>query len=174
MENFVNEYFCEITNKLYLCMVGRSWSFINKSAMAEAENQIHINLPPRTPPPPLGLQIHRSDNWKLWKRPWDNSLIVSGLEAKPPKYIVALLLDCIDKDALRLYNGMDTSNDDRKDHVIIIKTFDENILGETKEFFERYIFNTCDQKIWLLNSITQPSGIWNGHAAFVTAWGINS
>ena len=77
---------------------------------------------------------------------WDNYLIVSRLEANLPKYIVALLLHCTGKDALRLYNGMYMSDDDRKDPVIIIKPFDEHILGETKEFFEIYKFNTCDQK----------------------------
>jgi len=63
---------------------------------------------------------------------------------EPPKYIVALLLHCIGKDALCLYNGMDMS-DDRKDPVKIIKRFDEHICGETKELFERYKFNMCDQ-----------------------------
>jgi len=77
---------------------------------------------------------------------WDNYLIVSGLEANLPKYVFALLLLCILNDALRLCNGKDMSDDVTKDPVIIIKRFDEHILGQTKEFFERYKFNMCDQK----------------------------
>jgi hypothetical protein len=53
---------------------------------------------------------------------------------------------------------------------VLAMTIDEHILGETNEFFERYKFNTCDQK----NSITPHYGIWRKPVDFATACVTNS
>ena len=76
---------------------------------------------------------------------WHNYLIVSGLDSKPDRYVTALLLHSIGKDALRVYNGMQFDDEDRENPAIIIAKFDDYVLGETKEFFERFKFNRCFQ-----------------------------
>ena len=72
---------------------------------------------------------------------WNNYLIVSGLDSKPDRYVTALLLHSICKDALCVYNGMQFDDEDRDNPEKIIEMFDEYVLGETKEFFERFKFN---------------------------------
>ncbi len=96
-------------------------------------NPVYINVPSCSPPSPLDLEENRSDNWKLWKQQWGNYLIVSGLDTKPAKYVVALLLHSVGKDALRLYNGMDLTDEDKNDPKEILMKFDELILGETSD-----------------------------------------
>lgn len=72
---------------------------------------------------------------------WDSYLIISGLDTKPYKYVTALLLHCMGKDALRVLNGMNLTAEEKGQPKAIIKVFDDHVLGETKEFSERFKFN---------------------------------
>ena len=111
------------------------------------KGSILLNLPGGSPPPILDLESNPSENWKLWKQMWENYLIITGLDQKPDRYISALLLHCVGKDALRVYNGFTfDSEDDKHKPDIIIDKFDEYVLGATKEFFERFIFNRRNQE----------------------------
>ena len=127
-----------------------------------------VYLPNSTPPPTLDLETNSSENWKLWKQMWNNYLIVSGLDSKPDRYVTALLLHSIGKDALRVYNGMQFDDEDRDNPAIIIAKFDEYVLGETKEFFERFKFNRCyqtsesfDQYLSELRNLEKSCGFCN-------------
>ena len=70
---------------------------------------------------------------------------MSGLDTKPDRYLTALLLHSIGKDALRVYNSMPLSDEEKNNPAKIIDKFDEYILGETREFFERFQFNRYNQ-----------------------------
>ena len=83
-----------------------------------------VYLPNSTPPPTIDLETNSSENWKLWKQMWNNYPIVSGLDSKPDRYVTALLLHSIGKDALRVYNGMQFDDEDRDNPAIIIAKFD--------------------------------------------------
>ena len=75
-----------------------------------------------------------------------NYIIVSGVDSKLDEYKCALLLHTIGREALRVYNGFDTTVSQRETPSEIITKFDEDIQGGTKEFFERYKFNMCYQE----------------------------
>ena len=74
-------------------------------------------------------------------------MVIAQLEMQPPAYKVALFLHCIGADALKIFNGFHFDNpDDRNDLAKIIQKFDEFTIGEVNETFERYTFNSRNQK----------------------------
>lgn len=48
--------------------------------------------------------------------------------------------------AVRIYNGLDMSEEDHKSLSAIIKALEEDCLGETIEMYEQYVFNSRNQK----------------------------
>ena len=128
-----------------------------------------VYLPSSSPPPTLDLETNSSEKWKLWKQMWYNYLIVSGVDSKPDRYVIALLLHSIGEDALRVYNGSQFDDENGANPAIIIAKFDEYVLGETKEFFERFKFNRCfqtsesfDQYLSELRNLEKPCAFCNG------------
>ena len=117
-----------------------------------ASPAVNVVVPNLQPPPPLDVESPTIvDSWKLWKQQWLNYLIVSGLRLKEKQYVTALLLHCIGREALRIFNAMTFVTDgpnpeDTNDPDTIIKKFDEHFLGITKEFFERFKFNQRNQE----------------------------
>jgi len=59
---------------------------------------------------------------------------------------VALFLYSIGPEAVEIYNSFDLSEENRKKPSEIIKGFDNFAIGETNETYERYVFNSRDQK----------------------------
>ena len=99
------------------------------------------------PPDKLSMTGNAAENWKIWKQRWNNYVIVAGLTAQSPSYKIALFLHCIGEDALRIYNAFKFDNAiDRNNLEMIIKKFDEYTIGELNETYERYIFNSRNQK----------------------------
>ena len=56
-----------------------------------------------------------------------------------------MLLNSIGTDALNIYNGFAFDNGDTRDIATILKKFDEQIIGELNETYERYKFNSRKQ-----------------------------
>ena len=79
---------------------------------------------------------------------WENYSVVSGLDQHADKkFVTAMLLHCIGKEALRIYNGMQfTASEDKNDCVVVLQKFHEHFIGQTKEFFERFKFNQRNQE----------------------------
>ena len=94
------------------------------------------------PPVPLNLQTNRVENWSLWKQQWSNYVVISRLNSQSIDYQTAMLLNSIGTDALKIYNGFGFDNDDTRDIATILKKFDEQIIGELNETYERYTFNS--------------------------------
>ena len=105
-----------------------------------------IMLPQAVPPTPLSLQDNKIENWTLWKQVWQNFLIVARLDAQPAEYKVALFLSYVGVDALRMYNSMKFDEGENGTVEGIIKKFDEVLIGEINETYERYVFNSRSQK----------------------------
>ena len=99
--------------------------------------------------PPTKLQMSHDvvHQWKLWKQMWGNYSVISQLETQSGKYQTALFLHCIGAEALAIYNGfVFTNNEDKNDLSTIILKFDQRIIGDTNETFERYVFNERNQE----------------------------
>ena len=56
-----------------------------------------------------------------------------------------MLLNSIGTDARKIYNGFGFDNGDTRDIATILKKFDEQIIGELNETYERYKFNSRKQ-----------------------------
>ena len=97
------------------------------------------------PPVPLNLQTNRVENWSLWKQQWSNYVVISRLNSQSIDYQTAMLLNSIGTDALKIYNGFAFDNGDTRDIATILKKFDEQIIGELNETYERYKFNSRKQ-----------------------------
>ena len=99
--------------------------------------------------PPTGLVLsakERAVNWKVYKQQWDNYAIVAQLDKQPEDYRVALFLYSIGSNAVKIYNSFDLSDENRRKLSEIMKEFDKYAIGETNETYERYMFNSRDQK----------------------------
>ena len=57
------------------------------------------------PPSPLELGSNKIEQWKLFKRRWQNYALLSELSSKSREFQVALLENCMSDDALRIYEG---------------------------------------------------------------------
>lgn len=77
---------------------------------------------------------------------WKNYSLISHLDQQPRDYQTALFLHCVGTEALKIYNGFVYSEEeDKTDLPTVIKKFDQHIIGDTNETFERYIFNERNQ-----------------------------
>ena len=67
-------------------------------------------------------------------------------DKQPEDYRVALFLYSIGPDAVKIYNSFDLSEENRRKLSEIMKEFEKYAIGETNETYERYVFNSRDQK----------------------------
>ena len=68
-------------------------------------------------------------------------MVISRLNSQSIDYKTAMLLNSIGTDALKIYNGFAFDNGDTRDIATILNKFDEQIIGELNETYERYKFN---------------------------------
>ena len=96
---------------------------------------------------PVALDLSKSnaENWTLWKQQWANYEIVSRLNTQPVPYQTAMFLNSIGRDALKIYNGFVFAADEVQDIATIKAKFDQHIIGQINETYERYVFNGRNQ-----------------------------
>ena len=119
--------------------------------MAESSSKTVATPPPiiHGIQPPTGLNLtdkHKATNWKAYKQQWENYAIVSQLEKQTEEYRVALFLYSIGTEAVKIYNSFDMTEENRRKLSEIMKEFDRYAVGETNETYERYVFNSRNQK----------------------------
>ena len=122
-------------------------SEVTESALAEGTPPVAA-VPGIQPPTGLNLSSkNKSENGKLYKQQWQNCQIVAQLNKQTEEYrIAALFLYSIGLNAVKTYNSFDLSDEDKRNLDAIIAAFDKYAIGETKETFERYLFNKSDQQ----------------------------
>ena len=99
-------------------------------------------VPGIKPPQQFNLGSNILENWKIFKQRWKTYVILSHLESQPNEVQVALFLHTLADDALKTYNGFQfNTSDDSRTVEEIIEKFDNFVVGEIKETYERYIFN---------------------------------
>ena len=89
---------------------------------------------------------NKATNWKVYKQQWENYAIVSQLDKQPEEYCVALFLYSIGTEAVKTYNSFDMTEENRRKLSEIMIEFDKYAIGETNETYERYMFNSRNQK----------------------------
>ncbi|XP_064110604.1 uncharacterized protein LOC135218310 [Macrobrachium nipponense] len=104
-------------------------------------------VPSIKPPQRFSLSSNVLENWKIFKQRWDTFEILSELQAKPRKVQAALFLHTLADDALKVYNGFQFNTpQDARTVAEIISKFDEFVVGEVNETYERFIFNSLCQE----------------------------
>ena len=97
------------------------------------------------PPNSLNFDGNKLEHWPLWKQQWANYVLISRLNTQSTDYQTAMLLNSIDTEALKVYNGFVFAPDETRDVTHIIRKFDEHIIGQLNETYERYQFNCRNQ-----------------------------
>ncbi|GAB1598786.1 hypothetical protein Ahia01_000155800 [Argonauta hians] len=99
------------------------------------------------PPSCLVLEENIAENFKTFKQKWLNYAILINLPTYPKEYQVALLLNTLGDEALKVYNGFHfaTPENDRTIAEIIAK-FEQFAVGEVNKTNERFMFNKRVQK----------------------------
>ena len=96
-----------------------------------------------SPPPPLNTKKGASE-WKLFKQMWHNFVIVAKIENESQQYMKALFLHTLGSDGLTIVNGLEL--EERHTTRDIIEALDGHFIGQVNETYERFVFNTRDQK----------------------------
>ena len=101
--------------------------------------------------PPLPLSVSDTSNlpdvWKMFKQKWRNYETIIGLQEQPRAYQVALFLHTIGDEALRIYNGFTfVTQENQRTVDEIIAEFDGFCIGEVNLTYERYMFNSRNQR----------------------------
>ena len=95
--------------------------------------------------PPMGLNLKRRykvDNWKGCRQHWENYSIITQLDKQTEDYEVALFLYCIGPEAVKTYNSFDLAQEDKQNLTLIVEEFEKYAVGDVKETYERFIFNS--------------------------------
>ncbi|XP_052785334.1 uncharacterized protein K02A2.6-like [Mya arenaria] len=97
-------------------------------------------------PPKLDMEGNISDNWKKFKRTWNNYEIAAGLAEKDEKLRTATLLTCIGPEAMDVFDGFHFAEEKEKTEIkTVIEKFETFCIGKTNVTYERYNFNMCTQ-----------------------------
>ena len=97
------------------------------------------------PPSPVDLTKDKTSKWELWKQQWGNYVLVSNLNTKSQDYQMAMLLNCIGQDALRIYNSFTFVTGEARDVNTTLEKFDQHIIGTQNVTYERFLFNSLKQ-----------------------------
>ena len=108
----------------------------------------HVGRDPQTKvPPPLTLEGNKVLQWKLFKKRWNNYMILTNFNTKPREYQIARLENCLADDALELLEGFSFETPEEERTVAeIMDAFERYSLGETNETMERHNFAKRSQK----------------------------
>jgi hypothetical protein len=107
------------------------------------------------PPPKLTLDSSsNAEEWQMFKQQYDIYATLTELNKKDPGYQSAVFLHCIGTKGLKIFNSFEFAPagpdnvppaEDKNDVKLLMKKFDEYIIGEVNETYERYVFNKRDQ-----------------------------
>ncbi len=95
--------------------------------------------------PPTLTEIN-PETWNIFKQQFENYATITDLNKRDKGYQVALFLHSAGTQALKVYNSLKFAPaEDRNDLETITRKFDEHIIGQVNETYERYKFNRRDQ-----------------------------
>ena len=80
------------------------------------------------------------------QRVWANYEIASKLKTEEPELRVAILLSCVSKDAIDIFDGFSLTDDESNDMDSILGAFEKFCIGETNKSYERFVFNSGNKK----------------------------
>ena len=97
-------------------------------------------------PNALNLTGNIAENWRYFKQEFELYLVAAGLDAKPDKQKVALLLHVAKKPAIDVYNTFTFAGAEENTYASVLHKFDAYCNPKTNETYERYIFYIRNQQ----------------------------
>ena len=100
-------------------------------------------------PMPKALEIspdNRGVNWDLFKQTWTNYETATGMESKPQRQRIAILLSVIGQDALIVYNAFHWSPGEAQTVEAILAKFEAYCKPKLNVSYERFVFMSRKQK----------------------------
>lgn len=99
------------------------------------------------PPKCLNLEGNIAENWRAFSQKFNLFVVATDLVSKQEETKVATFLSVIGDDGLELYNTFTFSSvAESKKLESILKKFDEYCAPKKNETFERFLFNSIQQK----------------------------
>ena len=99
------------------------------------------------PPKPLSLLGNEVESWKLFKKRWQNYTLLSGLQKKTCAFQVAELENCLEDDTLKILESFCfTTPEHMRSVKEILDKFEEYVVGEVNETYERFMFGSRSQQ----------------------------
>ena len=88
------------------------------------------------------LETELSQNWKRFKRHWDNCIVASRLSEEDQNFQCAVFLATVGEDALDIFDGLKFDSDAyRKNLETVMQKFEQFCVGQTHEAYESYKFH---------------------------------
>ena len=100
-------------------------------------------------PEPKHLVMHAGcmeQNWKRWKREWQNYIKGRRIENQDDDWLTSVFLGFIGPDANDVYDGFDFADGEDRKMAVILAKFDEFCIGATNEVYEAYKFFKRNQE----------------------------
>lgn len=97
-------------------------------------------------PARLELSGNLSQNWKRFKRVWENYEIASGLVEMGNEKRIATFLTCLGPEGIEIYDSLQFEPAEENKMDKILEKFNTFCVGETNETYERYTFNSRNQE----------------------------
>ena len=128
--------------------------------MAEARatlQPLHVKTPP-----PLQLNEHAIEEWKMCKQLFKNYQIITALEQRDKAYQCAVFLLCTGTAGIKIYNGLEFApagpgNDIPK----ITKIYALSLRSLTNISLARRMRHTRDNIMYLTNEIRNQKNAWS-------------
>lgn len=113
----------------------------------EQQGQIHVeNYNLSIPlPRPIHLDGDIAENFKHFKRSWDNYIIASGLQTKPEKQKIAILLSAIGEEVFKRYPNFDIKDNEKEVCSTLLDAIGKNLSPKVNIRYERAVFNMAKQ-----------------------------
>ena len=97
--------------------------------------------------PQLRLADNPGENFDTFERQFGYYIVVGELDKKDKKYRKCLLLSCLGREELKIYDSLKyESTEDKDDIELIMKKLREKIIGESNLIYDRFKFNVRAQK----------------------------
>ena len=93
------------------------------------------------PPPPLPYERNDAESWKEWRLLFELYLVATETDTEPDKTEMAVLLTSLGAEGVRRFNSHEWSDtSDKEDYEKVKKKFEDELSGETRVVFQRYLF----------------------------------
>ena len=87
-----------------------------------------------------------AENWNYFREQWKDYEVATGLKEKDEKIRVATLRGVMGKDCYNIYKRLPLEGDHKEQIGSILDGLEEYFKPAVNITYERFVFNTCDQK----------------------------